>query len=322
MSSSAAAFSSFSSLIHQTPISTDIALETLNKSLNYWINKRSTKKLNVLDLGSCDGSTVYSLWNRAIKNFKSLEKIHIYVSNIVEKEKSYDDALVVLSKTRPDLDRRIVIHPIASSTLFRDYKTTYFKDFKMNIVTCWLDSRVSWSDPVSTQRFFSILQQGEFLRPGGLFLYLNLDGSKLLSTFQSTSEEDVNMYSWPHKQLCFVTSKLMFQNMCCAYIRHPWEMFLYMYLENVADPYVISTASFEFGMIDAVAGKYGFQSVFRENVAKFCKHVFLKKTVHLQDRWWNEDENWEFSKCFLVGAYVFNPEDESYSFDAHQVFYN
>jgi len=325
--------------IHQSPVSYEICCEVLRKSIEYWIVKRNIKKLNVLDLGTCDGYTIYSLWNKAIKSFKSLEKIHIYVSNTSQTQSAFDDNLSLISKTRPELDRRIVIHVIPSTANFREYRTCHFKDFKMNIITCWNDTRISWADPCSTQCFFSILSQSEFIRPGGLFLFLHLDGQRLFSLMDTEKEKDNkdnkenkkkekeietdNVYAWT-RNICFATSQLMYQNSCSAFVRHPWDLLLYSYVGQAQEPLTFSSYSFLYGMIDQVAQKYGFQSVFRENVAKFARHLLFlnKKSTALDESWWREEENWSFAKLFVTGVYCFNPEEESYSFDASQVFFN
>lgn len=310
-------------MMHSSPLSTEVCLEILRKSLEYWIVKKGVKKLNVLDLGTCDGYTIYSLWNKAIRNFKSLEKIHIYVSNIVHKQ--FDETLQQVSKSRTDLDRRIVIHPISSSTNFRDYRSSHFKDFKMNIITCWLDTRVSWADPHTAQSFFSILSTCDFIRPGGLFLYMHFDGPRLLSKL-SYDEHPESVYGWIYNH-CLVVSKLCYQNMCCAYIRHPWDLLVYMYLDTKHDveskPLVISTFSFHTGLVESLAQKFGFQPVFRKNIAHFVRNHWQRKQSPIsQDKWWLDAENWEFAKMFLVGVYCFDPEEDVHSFDASQVFYN
>jgi hypothetical protein len=116
----------------------------------------------------------------------------------------------------------------------------------------------------------------------------------------------------------------MYQNVCSAFVRHPWDMLLYSYVDNCEEPLTFSSYSFFYGMVDQVAQKYGFQSVFRENAAKFARHLMHlnKRTTVLDEKWWMEDENWSFAKLFVTGVYCFNPDEESFSFDASQVFFN
>jgi hypothetical protein len=319
----------FHDYIHSTSISQEICLEMLIKSIDYWINVRGQKKLNVLDLGSVSGNYIYNLWSKAIKNFKGLEKLHLYLSNNTLKSEEFDaDCMKKKERGEFNPDKKIVVHYVPSNVQFHDMKTFGFKDFKMNVITCWTETIFHhWQNLTGYQYFFHTL--AEFIRPGGLFLYLTFDGIKLLQSIKTEYEVDpANLYNTLNifennsssNRLLFGMSRLSLQNMVSAYLRHPQDVYLHIAFEDKMNWTISSPCAYHNAILDSISQKYGFHPVFRHNVARYVKYLISLKKINVTPKsWW--DVYWEVAKIFQIGVLIYEPEEEHMMFEASKVFF-
>lgn len=315
---------SFESKLHEfiysSPIAQDVCVEMLSRAVEYWLNVRGQKKLNVLDLGSQWGFNIYNLWCRAIKNYKGLEKVHLYMSNNTFKNEEFDKTC--MQKRPPGPEKRVVVHYVPSHVSFHEMKAHGFKDFRMNIVTCWTETMFHhWQNITGLQYFFYTML--DFMRPGGLFLSLSMDGSKVFESLKTEYEIDpANVYAsipaMPDENLVLAMSRLSLQNMIAAYIRHPQDVFFHMAFEKDMQWVISSPCAAHMGVVESISQKYGFFLAFDTNVARFVKYVSnTKRPVH---RWW--ESFWEFSKLFRFNAIVFDPEEEHFLLEASRMFYS
>jgi len=314
----------FHDFIHSTSISQDICLEMITRSIDYWLNVRGQKKLNVLDLGSVSGNYIYNLYSKALRNFKNVEKLHLYLSNNTLKSEEFDsDCLKKKERGEFNPDKKIVVHYVPSNVQFHEMKNFGFKDFKMNIVTCWTETLFHhWQNLTGYQYFFHTLM--DYIRPGGLFMYLTFDGTKLLQTLKTEYEIDpANVYNAIpvfDNRLLFGMSKLSLQNMVSAHIRHPQDVQVYISFEDKMNWNITSPCCFHEGSLNAISQKYGFQSVFRHNVARYAKYLHSQKKLFITPKsWW--DVYWELAKIFQIGVLIYEPEEDHMLFEASARFF-